>query len=100
MKFIRVAPLGSVECSPDYGATSQGFNMVKNNKSLKLFRFDRVPRCTSYRAVKADKLMDVRTLLNKASIVVGHPCWSFYNESQKVSMPETLGAAAESGSDL
>ena len=95
MKFFRVAPLGSVECSPKYRATSHGFNLVKKNKSLNLFRFDRVPRCTSYRAVKADKLMDVRTLLSKAGIVVGHPCRSFYNEIQTVSMPETLGAEAE-----
>ena len=52
------------------------------------------------RVVKADKLMDVRFLLDKAGIVAGHPCWSFYNEIQTVSMPETLGAEAESGSDL
>ena len=80
--------------------TGQDFNIVKDNKSLHLFRFDRVPHCRSYRAFKADKLMDVRTLSNKASIVIGHPFWSSHNGIQTVSLPETLGAEAESGSDL
>ena len=46
------------------------------------------------------EFMDVRTLLDKAVIFIGRSTWSFYNEIQTVSMPETLGAEAESGSDL